>query len=487
MKRFLLLLGSVCLLFHQTTISYANTISDYTNSYNTQASSNIEKEKTITYFNIENAPNVNSEAAIVMEASTGAILYGKNIHGTYYPASITKVLTALVALENSSLRDTVTHSKKAIFDVDLKSSRIGIDVGEELTMEQSLYGILLESANEVSYAVAEHVAGDVDSFSRLMNEKAKSLGALNSNFTNPHGLPDEDHYTSVYDMALISRAAIENEAFKKITKTRTYAIPPTNVQEETRYLANHHRFIRNPNQFDGCVGGKTGYTSKAKYTLVTFAERDGMTLISVIMKCDSIANEYSDTKALLDFGFDNFSLYNIMEMEGTDSVNSLESPLFTKYSPLFDPNNSNLQVNNTDNVILPKTASFADAKREIEFTPLETITEGNNIIGKINYIYNDIYIGSAGITYNYDSQVPLLTGSYVPPVPVALLEEEEVTNMPQSETQEKNKTTIIIYVVIGIAVFLLALYITFIEIPHRRKRSTYRQRRARRKRTSIDF
>ena len=258
-------------------------------------------------------PNINSDAAIVIDAETGSVLYDKNIHKVLYPASITKILTTLVALENSSMNEIVTFSHEAIFDVDLNSSRIGIDVNEQLTMEQCLYAIMLASANEVCYAVAEHIAGDVPSFTKLMNEKAKELGAINSNFTNPHGLPDPDHYTTAYDMAMIAKGAIENEEFQNLTQTRTYSIPPTNIQEETRYLANHHKFIKNDIPFDGVIGGKTGFTSLAKYTLVTYAKRDDMTLISVIMHCPSVKDEYDDTSNLLNHAFDNLDVNKIEE------------------------------------------------------------------------------------------------------------------------------------------------------------------------------
>lgn len=490
MRKILLLLSSVCLLFQQTSIAFASApVPTNTPSINTTAVAGNDRksEDEIQFFNLQNAPNVNSEAAIVMEASTGAILYAKNIHDSYYPASITKILTTLVAIENSSMKEVVKHSKKAIYDVDLRSSRIGIDVGEELTMEQSLYGIMLESANEVSYAVGEHISGDIDSFTHLMNERAKALGALNSNFTNPHGLPDENHYTTAYDMAVIARAAIQNETFKKITQTRVFTIPPTNIQEETRYLANHHRFIKYKNQYEGCIGGKTGYTSVAKYTLVTFAERNGMTLISVIMKCDSIANEYSDTKALLDFGFDNFSLYNIADMEYEEDSNLLPSSLLNKYSPQSDKNLSMLQVTN-GNVILPNGISLNEAKKQITFLPLtEEIQQsqtGIHTIGKINYIYNDIYIGSADIMHDFSSYTPFVIKGHVSiPVQLLTLDKEPV----KSNITIKDTKTIIISVLIGIVILLTILYIVFIEIPYRRKRYHYKRKSARRKGTSIDF
>lgn len=467
MKKFVILLTTICLFINNFNTAYAVT---NTNS--------------ITW--PENTPTINSESAIIMEASTGAILYEKNIHETYYPASITKILTTLIALENSSLGETVTHSKKAIFDVDLDSSRIGIDVGEKLTMEQSLYGIMLESANEVSYAVAEHIAGDVDSFAKLMNEKAASLGCVDSNFINPHGLPDPNHYTSAYDMALIAKAAIKNENFRKITRTRTYTIPPTNIQEETRYLANHHKFINKVIPYEGAIGGKTGYTTKAKYTLVTFAERNGMTLICVLMRCDSIKDEYKDTASLLDYGFDNFTLHKISDIEGNQSDFTLEqSSLFTKYSPLFSDNEARLQVEPTSNVVLPNNASFSDTQKEIILKPLDNLTDGINVLGNIKYSYDGTYIGSANVTYDFSKNSSLLEGSYVP-VPT-ITTPNQTGGHKQTKESDYNVKAIIIGVIVTIIVLVVGLYVLFIEVPYARKRKSYLQKRNKKKGTSIDF
>ena len=467
MKKLLTILFIACLLLNNSEVVNAQIIANSANIGSSNESS--------TSLWPEDAPTVTSEAAIVMEASTGAILYSKNIHHEFYPASITKILTTLLAIENSSLSETVTFSKKAIFDVDLDSSRIGIDVGEELTMEQCLYGIMLASANEVAYAVAEHISGDVDSFADLMNARAKELGCTNTNFVNPNGLPDPNHYTSAYDMALISRAAINNDIFRKITGTRTYIIPQTNIQEETRYLANHHKFIVNNSPFDGCIGGKTGYTTKAKYTLVTFAERNGMTLISVIMHCDSIQNEYPDTATLLNYGFANYSLYNIADIEEPKSSDS--SPLFTKYSSLFSASNSRLQVNSKDNIVLPNDATYADAEKEVTLNPISSIVEGSNVIGSVTYTYDGGYVGSADIIYNNIATPSLLKGSFVP-IPPANAEAQTYDNTSdQSDSASNNKKPIIIGVVVGILVLVFGLYIIFEELPLRRRRSNYHKNR----------
>ncbi len=482
MKKSIALISILCLLFIDSSVSYAQIMSNTTIA---NEGSSIDKSKSSKSLWPENEPSVNSQAAIVMEASTGAILYSKNIHEQHYPASITKILTALLALENSSLGETVTFSKEAIYDVDLDSSRIGIDVGEKLTMEQCLYGIMLESANEVSYAIAEHISGSVESFSELMNKKAAELGCTDSNFVNPHGLPEPNHYTSVYDMALIARAAINNDTFRQITGTRTYAIPPTNIQDETRYLANHHKFIKGNIDFDGAIGGKTGYTSLAKYTLVSFAERNGITLISVIMYCDSIDHEYADTASLLNYGFDNFSIYNIAEMEDPDTVDS--TPLFSKYSPLFSRAASQLQISPIGNIVLPNSASYEDAKKEVVLTPVSEIAEGENVIGSIKYTYDGNYVGSADIIYNNTVSASLLK-SFIPSSSAA--SDARKSGAEGQSVTSNNLKPIIIGIIIGCIVLALGLYIIFVEIPFRRKRNSYLEKKKHKKsyrKNDLDF
>lgn len=472
MKKFLILINVICLMFSNVITTKAEVIENSTINY----SNSIDDKATIT----AEKPQVNAKAAIVMEASTGAILYSKNIHDSYYPASITKILTTLLALENSSLGETVTFSKESIFDVDLDSSRIGIDVGEKLSMEESLYGIMLESANEVSYAVAEHISGDVESFSELMNKKAKELGAKDSHFVNPHGLPDSNHYTSAYDMALISRAAINNPTFREITATKTFTIPPTNIQEEARPLANHHKFINGAIPYEGAIGGKTGYTSKAKYTLVTFAEREGMTLISVIMNCDSIQNEYADTSYILNYAFNNYSVYNITEME--NPLNTEPTSIFTNNSPVFSTTKSALKLSPESNIILPNNASFTDAKKEINFKPLSKLVEGENIIGTISYTYNGMFAGSANIIFHNVASETLLESTILPLQPVASESAQKANN--KDDKPGISMKSIIIGILVGTLVLGIGIYIIFVEIPYRKRRQAYNQKRSRRRRSS---
>ena len=230
-------------------------------------------------------PAVESASAIVMDANTGTVLYEKNSLDQHYPASITKIMTTLIALENGNMNDIVTFSSDAVFKTE--GSGIARDVNEQMTLEQCLYAVMLNSANECAYAVAEHVGGTVDNFVNMMNQKAAELGCENTHFNNPHGLHDDNHYTCAADMAKIARAAWQNESFRIITGTATYTVPPTNKHAEETLLQNHnemlHPFRTNKYVYDYCVGGKTGYTQMANSTLVTYAQKDGMTLICVVM------------------------------------------------------------------------------------------------------------------------------------------------------------------------------------------------------------
>ncbi len=260
-------------------------------------------------------PHIYSEAGIVMDADSGAILYAKNIDNPHYPASITKMLTGLVALENNELTDIVTITPEDYNFLKSGDNHIGLKKDEQITMEDALHGTLLASGNEVAHAVASNTEGGYDNFIKLMNEKAKELGCQNSNFVNSHGLHDDEHYTSARDMALIASACFQNADFMRITGTKEYTIPTTNVTDETRAIAQHHKmlFSWRSQYYEYCVGGKTGYTDKALNTLVTLASKDGMNLVAVVLRTHGTGNTYKDTRAMLDFAFESFSKLSVTE------------------------------------------------------------------------------------------------------------------------------------------------------------------------------
>ena len=260
-------------------------------------------------------PQIYSEAGIVMDADSGAILYAKNIDNPHYPASITKMLTGLVAIENNELTAPVTVTPDDYNFLKSGDNHIGLKNGETITMEDALHGTLLASGNEVAHAVASNTEGGYDNFIKLMNEKAKELGCQNSNFVNSHGLHDDEHYTSARDMALIGSACFQNADFMRITGTREYTIPTTNITNETRTIAQHHKmmFSWRSQYYEYCVGGKTGYTDKALNTLVTLASKDGMNLVAVVLRTHGSGNTYNDTRAMLDYAFENFSKVAVTE------------------------------------------------------------------------------------------------------------------------------------------------------------------------------
>ncbi len=252
-------------------------------------------------------PAIEAASATVMDLDTGAFLYSKQATEKQYPASITKIMTTLLLIENCDLNSEITFSE-IVNDLEEGSSNIGIKTGETLTLLDSAYAIMLASANDVANGVAEYIGGSISGFADLMNEKAAELGCVNTHFSNPHGLYSEDHYTCAYDMALIAQAAYENETFREIIGTREYTIPETDLTDEERVLTNHHQMISPSSEYyqEWCTGGKTGYTSQCLNTLVTFSERDGRRLVSVILRVNGSGKAYEETIEILDYGYDNF-------------------------------------------------------------------------------------------------------------------------------------------------------------------------------------
>ena len=320
-------------------------------------------------------PHIYSEAGIVMDADSGAILYAKNIDNPHYPASITKMLTGLVALENNELTDIVTITPDDYNFLKSGDNHIGLKNGETITMEEALHGTLLASGNEVAHAVARNTEGGYDNFIKLMNDKAKELGCKNSNFVNSHGLHDDEHYTSARDMALIGAACFQNADFMRITGTKEYTIPTTNVTNETRPIAQHHKmmFSWKSQYYEYCVGGKTGYTDKALNTLVTLASKDGMNLVAVVLRTHGSGNTYNDTRAMLDYAFENFS--KIPVTEDMVEVAGLEA------------------LDADAHVALPSGITFEQLKHSVE-----NPTELGDKRGKLIYTYEGQPVGEVEFT-----------------------------------------------------------------------------------------
>ena len=339
--------------------------------------------------------SVQAEGAIVMDGNTGTVLWGQNIHSQYFPASITKIMTALLTIENCSLDETVTFSHSAVSSLEDNSSSAGIREGETMSVRDCLYALLLKSANEAANALAEHAAGDVAGFADMMNDRAQKLGCTNTHFSNPSGLNDPEHYTSAYDMALIAREAFKNPIFREIDSTTYYKLPPTAANPEGLETSPKHQMLRrnSPYYYPGVVGGKTGYTSLAGNTLVTCAEKGGMRLITVILK-GTTPRYWTDTKNLLNFGFDNFFSLKAADYEKTYS--SVTDDL--SFGGLFVNKPEALVLDPDSRIILPKAADFSDASPELSYD----ISSGDpeNAVAKINYRYDDRVVGCTFLEVN---------------------------------------------------------------------------------------
>lgn len=341
-------------------------------------------------------PKILSEAALVMDAETGEILFEKNMDKALYPASTTKILTAILAIENSNLDDIVVIDREATLGID--GSHIALEPGEELTMYDLLNGLLIESANDVAKAIAIHISGSVEEFAVLMNEKAEELGATNSNFVNPNGLPNNEHVTTAHDLAVITQYALKNEVFADIVSNYLYTINPTNKKSESRYLKSSNRLLYSsekilvdgeyvPIKYFGAQGIKTGYTMQAQNCLVSAATRNNQTIIAVVLKANG-RNVYIDTHNLLNYAFDNYeikSLVHANEFVANIEVENGEKPYLSAV------------IESSIRKVVPKN-SQESITREINMPEKlqPPITEGQ-VIGSVDYVFGDEKIASANI------------------------------------------------------------------------------------------
>jgi len=255
-------------------------------------------------FAAENKPTVNANGVVIMDAKTGAVIYSKNPDTKYPPASTTKLMTILLTLEKCKLDDVV---KVGALPPTIEGSKIYIDKDEEMTVEQMLYSVIMVSANDCATALAEHISGSVENFAKLMTDRAKELGCKNTTFKNPHGLYDPEHRTTAYDLALIEKELLKHDEYIKISKTKTYFIPPTNIYKEQRPLWNDNRLLHDYEQYfyEYAIAGKTGYTDESRHSFVASAQKDDNTF-AVAMLYDTVKTYFSDSKNLFEWAFNNF-------------------------------------------------------------------------------------------------------------------------------------------------------------------------------------
>ena len=307
-------------------------------------------------------PTIEAETGLLIDADTGAVLYEKNADQKVYPASTTKIVTAMVAIENGDLNGTITISSTAL-DLQEDASTVDSVEGEEMPFMDALYALLLRSGNEVANAFAEEIAGSIDAFAEMMNEYVESLGCTDTHFVNPTGLHDDNHYTTARDMVTITTAAIENEIFAEVWSTAYYEMPATN-KSDVRKMYNRHLMLLSTSSYyySSAVGGKTGHTEEAGYTLVTHAVSGELSLIGAVFN-SSQYGVYTDTSALFDYAFGNFEKVSINDVLGTASGSGGLSEIIANLSG----DEEVLLTTKEDYAVIPSGYSLSDMETEIKY------------------------------------------------------------------------------------------------------------------------
>ncbi|SHH94769.1 D-alanyl-D-alanine carboxypeptidase family protein [Clostridium grantii] len=348
-------------------------------------------------------PPASADGVVLMDANSGTIIYSKNMDTQYPPASTTKIMTALLALEKSNLDDEVVVSKTAPF---ADGSKIYIEEDEKFTMKDLLYALMLQSANDAAEAIAEHISGSTEEFATLMNERAKELGCTNTNFVNPHGLYDENHRTSAHDLALILKELSSHPEYIEIAKTPMYYIEPTNKQTEQRPIWNKNRLIQSSDKYyyADALAGKTGYTVESMHSFVAVAERDGVRLIAVLLH-DSAHTYWDDVRSLFDWGFDNFSLATFIKQDdslGTYSVsNEISIPIAAATDFNYLKDNSSTDVPTLK--ILDKDISQQSFKKG-DLILKGQILLGEESLGELDICAEEDYTFNSSIFQKNDSE-----------------------------------------------------------------------------------
>ena len=354
-------------------------------------------------------PNIASPSALLMDLNTGKILYEKNINEKMYPASLTKVMTAILALENCELTDIATVSQNAVMSIPSGYVTANLKVGEEVTIEQLLSVLLVGSANDSAVVIAEHISGSVEDFSILMNDKAKELGCKSTNFLNPYGAHEEDHYSTAYDLALISKYAMQNETFKKLVSTTSYTLPITNKYEkEDRFFSTTNALLYdNRYRYKYATGVKTGFTTPAKNCLIASANKNNLEFLTVVLGAtqteEGLSNRYLDTISLFEYGYANYTLKEIIK--SGDILQTVKIKNATRNTKKLDLAISNdisalVEIANKDNAILPQISlneklkapiNKGDVLGSVSYT-VEGITYTENLIATSNVKKSNFFI-----------------------------------------------------------------------------------------------
>lgn len=339
-------------------------------------------------------------AALLVDMKTGRMLYAKNPDEKLYPASTTKMMTAILALESDKMGETATATYDALKTITLEDSYMGILIGEQLTMTDLMYGMLVYSANDAANVIAIQVAGSIEAFVDMMNKKAQELGMTNTHFVNPCGVHDDNHYTTAYDLAILARYCMENETFREIVKTPSYHIAPTNKYALDRNLPSTNLFLSTARSshylYKQCTGIKTGTTEAAGHCLVSSAEYNGMELLSVVLKCNDLdvaqnAYSYIISRNLFDFGFNNYQP-GILAAPGNIVSDS-------KVYEAKSDKRVTLTVDTEVSALIPIDEDIATSVQTVTDIPeviAAPVTKGD-VIGQVSYLYNGNEIGRANL------------------------------------------------------------------------------------------
>ena len=421
---------------------------------------------------------VQAEAGIVVDMDSGAVLFGQNIHLPYPPASITKLLTALVVLEHCQLDETVEFSETAVNSVESDSgNKLGSVAGDRLSVEDCLYGMLLESSNQAANALAEHTAGSIPDFVEMMNEKIAQLGCTESHFDNPSGLNGDTQYVSAYDMAIIARAAFSNEELLTISSTLSRKLAGTANYPGGITVENENRLIKPDDElyYPSAKAGKTGYLIAAGNTLVTYGEENGRRLVSVILKGQP-RQYFMDARTLMEFGFRDFKNIAPAESEGRyvtgEEVLHLDRGDFACQDLMIDP---------AAVITLPNGASLEDADVTLDALPAEY---SERAVGQLTYTYNDRVIGTAfllakdGVALPDAPQETPAEGETEPAESVPA----ENAASPESEGASLSAGATAAIVVLVLAVLLGGGFAAWRYIQHKKEMERLARRRAERRR-----
>ncbi len=354
-------------------------------------------------------PEIASDYVVVMDADSHEVLYSSNPDVRCYPASTTKLLTALLTLENCALNDEITFSQAAVDSIEYGDANASITPGETLTIEQALHCLLLRSANEVAYGLAEKVSGNISSFASLMNSKVESLGAVNTHFTNASGLTDEFHYTTPYDMALIASECFNSKELMKIAGfSGLYTIAPTNKSNFTRYYKPRYEMLEGGEYaYKYAVGGKTGYTDAARNCLVSFAQKDDLRLVCVIFKSTS-ADCYNDTIALFDYYLNNYHKIFIEEYDSGISDSGID--LLSLIGELEDSSYS-LGFKDGTYILVPNIVKEEELATVITYSDSPAYVGMEGGFACVSFFYGGISVGKATIYINSSSPDSNLPGT----------------------------------------------------------------------------